>query len=249
MKEKKSFWFVATILLITATVEAGQAGNPYRIGVLSAIGANNFSDEADALRQGLRDLGYVEGQNLTIEYRHADGKLERLPELAADLVRLKVNVIVASSSPAVAAMRNATKDIPIVFSTTGDPVATGLVASLARPGGNATGVTMGSSDLYGKRLELLKETIPKLLLVALMFNPETPTARVGLKETQAAGQGLRIRIEPLEVRNAKDLDRAFESATKLKVGAVTFIQNPPITSYPEQVVELAAKSKIPEMYA
>jgi ABC-type uncharacterized transport system substrate-binding protein len=108
---------------------------------------------------------------------------------------------------------------------------------------------MGSSDLYGKRLELLKETISRLSLVALMFNPETPTARVGLKETQAAGRGLGIRIESLEVRNAKDIDRAFESATKLKVGAVTFIQNPPITAYPKQVVELAAKSKIPAIYA
>jgi putative ABC transport system substrate-binding protein len=240
----------AALILASARVaEAQQGGKLYRIGVLASNSAPNFSNSADALRQGLRELGYVEGQNLVIEYRYAEGKLERLPELAAELVRLKINVIIASSSPAVVAARGASKEIPIVFSTTGDPVATGLVVSLARPGGNATGITMGSSELYGKRLQLLKETIPRLSFVGLLFNPETPTARVGVKETQAAGEGLGIRIEPLEVRDAKDIDRAFESATKVKIGAVTFIQNPPITAYPKQVVELALKSKTPTMFA
>jgi putative ABC transport system substrate-binding protein len=243
------FVLSATLFVLCSSADAQQGGKLHRIGVLSPNSPANFFDDADALRQELRDLGYVEGQNLAIEYRYADGKIDRLPELAAELVRLKVNVIVASSSPAVFASRNATKEIPIVFSTTGDPVATGLVASLARPGGNVTGVTMGSSDLYGKRLELLKEAIPRLSLVAILLNPETPTARVGLKETQAAGKAVAIRIESLEVRNPKDIDRAFESATKLKVGGITFIQNPPITSNPKQVVELAVKSKIPAMFA
>jgi putative ABC transport system substrate-binding protein len=239
----------AMFFALCSSADAQQAAKVYWLGVLSAVDAASFSDNADALRQSLRDLGYVEGQNLATEYRYAEGKIDRLPELAAELVRLKVNVIVASSSPAAFASRDATKEIPIVFSTTGDPVATGLVTSLARPGANVTGITMGSSELYGKRLELLKEAIPRLSLVALLFNPNTPTARVGLKETQASGKALAIRIESLEVRNAKDIDRAFESATKLKVGGITFIQNPPITSNPKQVVELAVKSKIPAMFA
>jgi putative ABC transport system substrate-binding protein len=130
----------------------------HRIGVLAANSAANFSTNSNALRQGLRDLGYVEGQNLILEYRFAEGKIDRLPQLAAELIRLNVNVIVASSSPAALALRDATKEIPIVFSTTGDAVASGVVTSLARPGGNLTGVTTGASELYGKRLELLKET-------------------------------------------------------------------------------------------
>jgi putative ABC transport system substrate-binding protein len=243
-----SFWLLITLLLATA-VEAQPSGKFHRIGILSPSNAASFADEGDALRQTLRDLGYVDAQNLDIEYRYADGKLERLPELAVELVRLKMNVIVASSSLAVFAAREATKEIPVIFSTTGDPVATGLVASLARPGGNVTGVTRGSSDLYGKRLELLKEALPGLSVVALLFNPDSPTARVALKETRAAGQALGIRIESLEVRAARDIDRAFGSASKLKVGAVTFVQNPPISSNPQQVVALAAKSKIPAMFA
>jgi putative tryptophan/tyrosine transport system substrate-binding protein len=239
----------ALLFALCSSADAQQAGKVHRIGVLSAVDVASFSDNADALRQALRDLGYVEGQNLTIEYRYAEGKIDRLPELAAKLVRRKVDVIVVSSSPAVSASRDTAKEIPIVFSVTGDPVATGLVASLARPAGNVTGITMGSSDLYGKRLELLKETIPRLSRVALLFNPEIPTARVGLKETQLAAKALAIRIESLEVRNAKDIDRAFESATKLKVGGITFIQNPPITSNRKQVVELAVKNRIPAIFA
>jgi putative tryptophan/tyrosine transport system substrate-binding protein len=247
---KRLVWLVKLILLTASTfVEAQPAKEVQRIGVLSPNDAANFSKPSDALRQGLRELGYIEGQNLAFEYRYAEGKLARLPELATELIRLKVNVIIASSSPAAVALRDATKEIPIVFSTTGDAVANGLVASLARPGGNLTGVTMGASELYGKRLELLKEAVPKLSLAALLFNPDTVTARVGLKETQASGKALGIRVESFEVRNAKDIDRAFESASKLRVQGMTFVQNPPITSNPKQVIELAAKTKIPAMYA
>lgn len=147
-------------LAAVSPVDAQLAGKLQRVGVLNPNSAVTFAKSGDALRQGLRVLGYAEGQNLAMEYRYAEGKLDRLPELAADLVRHKVDVIVASSTPAAMAARDATKEIPIVFSTTGDPLATGLVASLARPGGNVTGVTMGTAELYGKRLELLKETVP-----------------------------------------------------------------------------------------
>jgi putative ABC transport system substrate-binding protein len=220
-----------------------------RIGVLVPNTAALFANNADALRQGLRELGYVEGQNLGIEYRYAEGNLNWLPVLATELVRLKVNVIVASSSAAVSAARDATKEIPIIFSTTGDPVARGLVASLARPGGNITGVTLANSELYGKRLELLKEIIPRLSLAAILFNPTDPGADMGMKEAGESGKALGIRVESLEVRNANDIDRAFESATRLKVGALTFIHHPPITTYQKQVVELAVKSRLPAIYA
>jgi putative ABC transport system substrate-binding protein len=255
MTKKILVWLLATFLLAiivlaaVSPVDAQSAGKLYRIGVLDPNTAAIFAPRTNALRQGLRGLGYVEGENFVIEFRHADGKVERLPELAAELVRLKVNVIIASSSPAAMAARDATKEIPILFSILGDPLATGLVASLARPGGNVTGLTMGSAELYGKRLELLKETVPKLSQAAILFHPETVNAHVGLKETQAAGQALRIRIVPLEVRTAEDINRAFESATKSKVGGITFVENPPITTYRQQVVELAVKNKIPAIYA
>jgi putative ABC transport system substrate-binding protein len=163
MSQKILVSLLITIFLATISrAQAQLAGKMHRVGVLAANSAANFSTNSNALRQGLRDLGYVEGQNLILEYRFADGKIDRLPQLAAELIRLKVNVIVASSSPAAVALRDATKEIPIVFSTTGDAVASGVVASLARPGGNVTGVTTGASELYGKRLELLKETVPNL---------------------------------------------------------------------------------------
>jgi len=228
--------------------DAQQQGKFHRIGILAPDAAAVFSSDADALRQGLRDLGYVEGQNLGIEYRYAEGNLNWLPVLADALVRLKVNVIVASSSAAVYAARNATKEIPIIFSTTGDPVAKGLVASLARPGGNVTGVTVASNELYGKRLKLLKEIIPRLSLAAMLFNPTDPAADMGVKEAGESGKALGIRIESLEVRNANDIDQAFESVGQLKVGALTFIHHAPITTYPKRIVELAVKSRLPAIY-
>jgi ABC-type uncharacterized transport system substrate-binding protein len=240
---------VGLMLASVCLADAQQPGKFHRIGVLVPNTAALFSTNADALRQGLRELGYVEGQNLGIEYRYAEGSLNWLPVLAAELVRLKVNVIVASSSAAVSAARDATKEIPIIFSTTGDPVARGLVASLARPGGNITGVTLANSELYGKRLELLQEIIPRLSLAAILFNPTDPGADMGMKEAGESGKALGIRVESLEVRNANDIDRAFESATRLKVGALTFIHHPPITTYPKQVVELAMKSRLPAIYA
>ena len=228
--------------------DAQQPGKFERIGILAPDTAALFSNNADALRQGLRELGYVEGQNLGIEYRYAEGDLNWLPVLATELVRLKVNVIVASSSAAVSAARDATKEIPIIFSTTGDPVARGLVASLARPGGNITGVTVANNELYGKRLELLKEIVPRLSLAAILFNPADPAADMGMKEAGESGKALGIRIESLGVRDANDFDQAFESATRLKVGALTFIHHAPITTYPKRVVELALKSRLPTIY-
>ena len=239
---------VGLMLAFIRLADAQQPGKFHRIGILAPDTAALFSNNADALRQGLRELGYVEGQNLGIEYRYAEGDLNWLPVLATELVRLKVNVIVASSSAAVSAARDATKEIPIIFSTTGDPVARGLVASLARPGGNITGVTVANNELYGKRLELLKEIVPRLSLAAILFNPADPAADMGMKEAGESGKALGIRIESLGVRDANDFDQAFESATRLKVGALTFIHHAPITTYPKRVVELALKSRLPAIY-
>ena len=239
---------VGLMLASVCLADGQQPGKFHRIGILVPDTAALFSHNADALRQGLRELGYDEGQNLAIEYRYAEGDLNWLRVLATELVRLKVNVIVASSSAAVLAARDATKEIPIIFSTTGDPVVRGLVASLARPGGNITGVTVANSELYGKRLGLLKETIPRLSLAAILFNPTDPGADMEMKEASKSGHALGIRIESLGVRNADDIDRAVESATKLKVGALTFIHHAPITTYPKRVVELAMKSRLPAIY-
>jgi putative ABC transport system substrate-binding protein len=239
----------ALAIIASVSAEAQQSEKIYRIGFLNPNTHAIVSDTTEALRTGLRDLGYVEGQNITIEYRYAEGQLNRLPQLAVELVRLNVNVIVASSSPAVIAARNETKQIPIVFSMTGDPIATGIVSNLSRPGGNITGVTQGSSDLYGKRLEILKELIPRLSVAAILFNPKIPTTHIGVRETQAAGRDLGIRVEALEATNLQEIDRAFVAATKIKSGGITFIENLPITTHPERIIDLSVKHKLPAIYA
>jgi ABC-type uncharacterized transport system substrate-binding protein len=196
----------------------------------------------------LRELGYVEGKNIAIEYRHAEGKLDRLPALAGELVRFKVDVIVASSTPAALAAKNATKEIPILFETIGDPVASGIVASLAQPDANLTGMMMGGAELYGKRLELLKETIPKLSRAAILWNPTSKAAQLNLKETQAAAQALKLQIQSLEVRSAEDIEPAFDAATRAKTGVMMITQSAPITTYSKRIVDLAAKHRLPLMY-
>lgn len=219
-----------------------------QIGILAQSSSYFLSSQLEAFRQGLRELGYVEGKNIVIEHRHAEGKLDRLPALAGELVRLKVDVIVAASTPAALAAKNATKEIPIVFETIGDPVVSGVVASLARPGGNITGITMGGAELYGKRLELLKETIPKLSRAAILLNPTSKAAQLNLKETQAAAQALKLQIQSLEVRSPAEIEPAFDAATRAKTGAMMITQSAPITTYSKRIVELAAKHRLPLIY-
>jgi putative ABC transport system substrate-binding protein len=241
--------FFALAITASVSAQAQQSGKIYRVGFLSPNTPAIVSDSVDALRAGLRDLGYVDGQNLVIEYRYAEGQLSRLPQLAAELVLLNLNVIIAPSSISVMAARNATTQIPIVFSMTGDPIAAGIVSNLSRPGGNITGITQGSADLYGKRLEILKELIPRLSLAAILFNPKILTTHIGVRETQASGRALGIRVEALEATNLEEIDRAFMAATKIKTGAITFVENLPITSYPERIIDLSAKHKLPAIYA
>ena len=193
-----------------ARAEAQQPTKIPRIGVLS--GPTN--PDVEAIRQGLRELGYVEGKNVTIEQRSAEGKLDWLPGLAADLVRLKIDVIVASSNPATIALKKATQTIPIVMAVVGDPVGAGFIASLARPGGNITGLANIAEDLSGKRLELLKEINPKIARVAVFWNPTIPTHTVLWKETQAAATVLGIKVFSLDIRGPDGIESAFGTMTR-----------------------------------
>jgi ABC-type uncharacterized transport system substrate-binding protein len=249
-KESIVFALCAMLFALCVSAEAQQPKKAHRIGFLlpgsptSPAVRNNL----EAFRQGLRDLDYVEGQNITIEYRYAEGKSDRLPGLASELVRLKADLIVVASTPAALAAKNATKEIPVVFETIGDPIATGVVASFARPGGNITGVTMGGAELYGKRLELLKETIPKLSRAALLWNPTSKAGPLNLKETQAAAQALKLQIQSLEVRRPEDIEAAFDAATRAKTGAMMITQFPPVTTHRKAIVELAARHRLPVIY-
>ena len=242
------FALSATLFALSLSAEALQEPRVPRIGYLTATTADAHSARIEAFREGLRALGYIDGQNIYIEYRYAEGKPDRLPELAAELVRLRVDVIIAASNVAARAASAATKTISIVMTSGGDPVATGLVASLARPGGNVTGLTNIPADLGPKRLELLKEIVPRLTLVAVLPSP-SGTARES-KEMQAAAPSLQIKLQTLEVRTADDFKKAFEAATKARAGALAvtsdgtglFIANRNL------IVELAIKNRLPAIY-
>jgi putative ABC transport system substrate-binding protein len=248
---KKIAVILITVVLLGYT-RLAQAQQPGKVPLMSYLssGSGRGSPNAEALRQGLRDLGYVVGQNIAIEYRSSEGNTDRLPGLAAELVRLKVDLIFAAGgTPVGFAAKKATNVIPIIFVGSIDPVAVGLVASLARPGGNVTGFSTGAPGLYGKRLEIIKETLPRLLRVGLLLNPANPAADVVLIETRTAGQELGVQVQSLEVRSPNDIDSAFAAATKAQAGALVVAQQGPITTNPKQIVELAAKRRLPAIYA
>ena len=201
----------------------------------------------EAFRQGLRELGYVEGQNIAIESRWTEGKDDRLPALAADLVRSKVDVIVAETGAATRAAQQATRTIPIVMSLVNDPVGSGLVASLARPGGNVTGLTIMSPDLVGKQLELLKEVVPKVSRVALLRHPDNPASAAQLREAEAAAQALGVRLQTLEARSPQEIDGAFTAMTRERAGALLVIPDTLFWSQRRQIAELAVKRRLPSM--
>ena len=201
-----------------------------------------------AFRLGLRDLGWVEGKNISIEYRYAEGRSDRLPELAADLVRLKVDVIVASVTSDALAAQKATRAIPIVIAAPSDPVATGLVESLARPGGNITGLSQMAPELAGKRLELLKEIVPKLSRVAVLWNPQGVGATLNWKEIQPPARQLGVQLHSLEVRSPNEFDKAFEDATRARAGALAIMADPVIVTNLKRIADLAAKSRLPSIF-
>jgi putative ABC transport system substrate-binding protein len=208
-----------------------------------------MSARVEAFRQGLQEHGYVETQNIVVEYRYADGKRDRLEQFAAELVKLKVDVIVTGGPIATHPASQATKTIPIVMAYEADPVATDLIASLARPGGNITGLTSLAHDLSGKRLELLKDAIPKLSRVAVFYDRTYPASSASLKELETAAQSLGVKIEPMEIRNVNDLERAFQDATNRRVGAAMMLSSPIFFTHRRRVVELASHNRLPTIHS
>jgi putative tryptophan/tyrosine transport system substrate-binding protein len=241
----------AMIFAICATVHAQQPTKIPRIGYLSSgSSAARHSPRAEAFRQGLLELGYVEGKNIAFEYRNAEGKLDRIPDLAAELVRMKVDVILTGGNSAIRAAKKATSTIPIVMPHTADPVADGFVVSLARPGGNITGFTSSPGyELSGKRLELLKETLPRATRVAVLRDPANLGTAQSLKETEAAAQPLKLHVESLEVRNSKDFEAAFQAATTMRASALMVLAGGLFNTHRPRIVKLAAESRLPTMYS
>jgi len=228
--------------------EGQQTGKIPRIGILPPGPISERVHLWQAFRQGLRELGYVEGKNIILIFPSGKVTLERLPDLAAELVNIKVDVIVAPTTAAALEVMKSTKTIPIVMPTTIDPIETGLVASLAHPGGNATGLTSIAPDLSGKRLEIIKEVVPGVSHIAVLSNPTSPTNPSQMKETKLAAQSFGIRLLPLEVRIPDDFERAFHAATLQHASALVALDDVFVFTHRIQVVKLAAKTRLPAIY-
>jgi putative tryptophan/tyrosine transport system substrate-binding protein len=242
---------ILVLLAVAVIAEAQQPTKISRIGFLSARDPATESTRAAAIRLALRDLGYIEGQNIAIEYRYAEGKLDRLPELAVELVRLKVDVIMAGGDPGIRAAKNATKAIPIVTMGGGtDPIEAGFVESLARPGGNVTGITNLGRELGGKRLELLKEAVPKVARVAVLYDPSnTSSVREVKEDLPVAARALRLTIQPWEVRAADDFERVFAALNKERPDGLYVSPGPVINVNQKRTVAFALRSRLPAMYS
>ena len=240
---------IVTLALLVAPLAAGSqaAQGIHRIGYLNA--ASRRALEEGAFRQGLRELGYVEGQNLTIEYRVAEGRQDRLPTLAAELVGLKVDVILTVGTISARAAQQVTRTIPIVIAAGDDPVAAGLVASLARPGGNVTGLSFMSPDLGGKRLDLLKAAVPHVSRVAVLFDPAQPSAAPEMRDMEPAARTLGVKLLPLEARRPDDLDAAFRAATTERAHGLITLRGALVVSYQRRILDLAAKARLATMFA
>jgi putative ABC transport system substrate-binding protein len=232
-----------SLLAVPRATAAPPAGKVWRMGYLVA----GFGKVDEAFRQGLRDLGYIEGQNITIEYRDADNQRDRLSALAAELVRLPVDNLVTAGENAARAAQQATRPIPIVLASGGDPVGVGLVASLARPGGNLTGLSLMSAELEGKRLELLQEAVPTASRVGVLFNPASTSVVSRWRETESAARSLGVQLHPLEVRRAEELERAFAAATSAGVGALIVWRNFLIDTHRTRILQLATQRRLPVM--
>ena len=240
---------IALALGILAGPLAAGAQQPAKVPRIGLLSPHSPSDTAlwhQAFRQGLHDLGWVEGKNISIEYRYAEGRTDRLPDLAADLVRLKADIIVAAVGTDALAAQKATRAIPIVVASMGDP--SGLVESLARPGGNITGLSQMVLELVGKRLELLKEIVPKLSRVAVLWNPQGQISTLSWKEIQLPAQKLGVQLHSLEVRSPNDFTKAFEDATKARAGALAITPHPVLGGNLKRIADLAAKSRLPSIF-
>jgi putative ABC transport system substrate-binding protein len=243
-----SVTLILSLLTAPHTSQAQRVAHVPRLGLLIPGSASGFVSRIEAFRHGLRDLGYVEGQNIAIEYRFADGQAARIPALAADLVRLPVDAIVVDGILTIRAAHHATTTIPIVMAVIGDPVGAGLVASLARPGGNTTGLSLMLPEVSGKRLELLREAMPTLSNVAVLWNPEVHDSRVVFKETQTAAQALGLRLQSLEVRSPAEFDQAFAAMTSAHAEALVVISNALFFSHRGQLAALAVRHRLPAMF-
>jgi putative ABC transport system substrate-binding protein len=243
--------FIASLaagaLLASRSADAQQAKGRRRLGFLSPASAADGLSNLEALRAGLRELGYVEGQNITIEARWADGRSERLPQLAAELVRLPVDVVCTAGTPASVAAKRATSTIPIVFANVAFPDQTGLVASYPRPGGNITGVAFIGPE-YGKRLELLRAARPGLSRVALIYNPDNPASVLALQETQRWATDMKVRLEPHKFRGPQDFENVFGAIAGKRPDALMTTADPLIASYRTRIVDFAAKNRLLSMY-
>jgi putative tryptophan/tyrosine transport system substrate-binding protein len=234
------------LLAVGLPAQAQQPTKVARIGYLSPGDPVSRTYRTEAFRQGLKELGYIEGKNIAIEYRFAEARSERLPELAQDLVRLKVDIIFAGSHPATEAAKNATQTIPIVTSSQ-DPVSSGFVVGLARPGGNITGLTNLTSELVGKRLELLKEVIPQLFRVAVLWTPSHPASTIW-RRTEVVAQSLGVQLQGAEIRERDDLELAFVAIKRERAEALLMLRNPLVNDLTKRIANLAAASRLPAIY-
>jgi putative tryptophan/tyrosine transport system substrate-binding protein len=240
---------ILSFVLAPLAAEGQQAGKIYRIGMLETTSMALNAANLDAFRQGLRELGYVEGRNFMIEYRSADGRRERFPELATELVRLKVDVILTRGTPAVMAAKNATGTIPVVMAASGDPLLSGVVAGLARPGGNVTGLSAIVVEVTGKRLQLLREVVPGVSRIASLLDMGNPNNALQWKETEIVAQSLGVQPQLLDIRKPGDFGGAFDAAIRQRAGAMVVGIDALTQANHRLIIDLAAKHRLPAIYA
>jgi putative tryptophan/tyrosine transport system substrate-binding protein len=249
---RRTIGFLVTLalglLMAPLATDAQQPVKVPRLGLLSPFSPSDTARWHKAFRQGLHDLGWVEGKNISIEYRYAEGRSDHLSALAADLVRLKVDIIVAAVTPDAPAAKHATKTIPIVMASPGDPVASGLVESLARPGGNITGLSQIAPELAGKRFERLNDIAPTLSRVAVLWDPQDLGSALSWNEIQLPARQLGVQLHALEVRSANDLDNAFDKATRARAGALAIMPSPVFVTNLKWLADLAARSRLPSIF-
>jgi ABC-type uncharacterized transport system substrate-binding protein len=241
------------LLFLLASLGTAAVQRPEKASRVGYLTAGSQSDQGrqrrfEAFRQALRDLGYAEGQNIAFEFRWADGQYDRLPALVAGLIHSKVDVIVAVGGAATRAAQQATRTIPIVMVAVNDPLGSGLVPSLARPGQNITGTSLMAPDLVGKQFEVLKETVPKVSRVALLRNPANPASELQLREAEAAARALGMRLQTLEARGPDDIDRAFAAMTRERASALVVLTDSIFTNQRRQIADLAAERRLPAVY-
>jgi len=234
--------------LILAIIHFAEAQQPAKIAHIGYLSGRAAEERDEAFRRGLRELGYVEGKNIVIDWRFAEGKADRLPELAAALIHLKLDLIVTGGNEATEAVKKATGTIPVVTSGSTNPVESGFVASLSHPGGNVTGLSLDAPGLSGKRLELLKESFPMITRVAVLYYPGTPSLKVTMPETEEAARLLNVHLQRVGVEASDELEKAFSAMSKERAEALVKLPSAVLTSYRKRIVELAAKSRLPAMY-